>query len=72
MLWQWLTRVQMKKVKTELKIAQADVVAQSVALETVRADVRRVETDFNNRLEETLDVGKETNELVRQLLRKVM
>lgn len=65
-------RVQMRKVKMELEIVQADVVAQSLALEMVRAEVRRVETDFNNRLEETLDVGKETNELVRQLLRKVM
>lgn len=68
----WLMRVQMKKVKTELKIVQADMVVQSVALETVRADVKRVETDFNNRLGEALNVGKDTNELVRQLLQKVM
>lgn len=51
---------------------QADVVLQTTALEAVRADVRRVETDFSNRLEETLDVGKETNELVRQVLKRVV
>lgn len=51
---------------------QADVVLQSTALETVRADLRRVESDFSNRLEETLDVGKETNELVRQVLQRVV